>query len=74
MNGDVVHGLVVLLMLFATYLFPTLVALGRGKKNATAIGILNLFLGWTFIGWVVALIWAFTFEAKNEQPPASLGS
>jgi hypothetical protein len=22
------------------------------------IALLNLFLGWTFIGWVVALVWA----------------
>lgn len=74
MNGDVIDGLVWLLMLLAAYLFPTLVALGRGKKNAAAIGVLNLFLGWTFIGWVVALVWAFTFEAKNGPQPTSLDS
>jgi hypothetical protein len=25
--------------------------------------MLNLFLGWTFIGWIVALIWAITAPA-----------
>ena len=25
---------------------------------------LNLFLGWTFIGWVVALIWCYSEDKK----------
>lgn len=42
---------------FATcgYLFPWAVATTRGKANADAIGFLNLALGWTLVGWVVAL-------------------
>lgn len=40
------------------YFLPTYV--GRHKRNATAIFVLNLFAGWTFIGWVVALVWATT--------------
>jgi membrane protease YdiL (CAAX protease family) len=38
------------------YMLPTLVGLHR--RNALAIFILNLFLGWTVIGWVAALIWS----------------
>lgn len=37
------------------YLFPWAVATTRGKANADAIGIVNLALGWTVIGWFVAL-------------------
>lgn len=37
------------------YLFPWAVATTRGKANADAIGFLNLALGWTVVGWVVAL-------------------
>lgn len=40
------------------YLFPSFVATGRKNRRAGQIFALNLFLGWTFIGWVVALIWA----------------
>lgn len=40
------------------YLIPTGVAVGRGKQNALAIGALNLFLGWTLVGWVFALVWS----------------
>lgn len=37
------------------YFIPAIV--GRHKKNAGAIFILNLFVGWTFVGWVIALVW-----------------
>lgn len=47
----------ILIFLFI-YFIPTIVAFSRGHKNALAIFILNLFLGYTFVGWVIALIWA----------------
>lgn len=57
----------ILLFLFgiALYFIPTFVA--SGKRNTGAIFLLNLFLGWTFIGWVAALVWAATDEAP--RPP-----
>ena len=41
------------------YFIPSLVAYNKKHINTNSILILNIFLGWTFIGWVVALIWAF---------------
>jgi hypothetical protein len=43
---------------FVMYFLPSIIALVRSKRDITAILLLNLFLGWTFIGWVVALVWA----------------
>jgi hypothetical protein len=40
------------------YFIPTVVAIARQRINKGAIFCMNLFLGWSFIGWVVALIWA----------------
>ena len=45
---------------FFGYFLPALVALMRKHRQTTAIMALNLLLGWTFIGWVAALIWALT--------------
>jgi hypothetical protein len=45
------------------YFLPSIV--GRHKTNATAIFMLNLFLGWTFLGWVLALVWACTKESAQ---------
>jgi len=55
-------GLVLSLLI---YFLPTII--GRNKVNATAIFMLNLFLGWTFLGWVIALIWACTQDSAMEQ-------
>lgn len=38
------------------YFLPAFV--GKDKKNAGAIFMFNLLLGWTVIGWVIALCWA----------------
>jgi len=40
------------------YFVPLFVASIRNHPNAVAISLLNLFLGWTLIGWVGALVWA----------------
>lgn len=50
----------VLLFLVGCYSLPTIIAFARGHHNALAIAVLNLFLGWTVIGWFAALIWSAT--------------
>lgn len=49
------------------YLLPTTIAIIRRRTNTTAIFVLNLFLGWTLIGWVVALTWSVATDAKNAS-------
>ena len=51
-------GLVVLALLVVLYFLPAAIAMNRKAKRSAGIALLNLFLGWTFIGWVGALIWA----------------
>jgi hypothetical protein len=46
------------------YFLPSIIALARSKRDLTTIFLLNLFLGWSVIGWIVALVWA----AKNDVP------
>lgn len=57
------HPIFLLVSLFL-YFLPAFLA--RNKPNFTAILLVNLFLGWTFIGWVVALIWALTSEPQQQ--------
>jgi hypothetical protein len=40
------------------YMLPWAIAATRGKSNATAIAVVNLLTGWTFVGWIVALVMA----------------
>jgi hypothetical protein len=45
-------------MMLALYFIPAFVGFGRAHQHKASIAVLNLFLGWTFVGWVVALVWA----------------
>ena len=49
---------------FVLYFLPTIVAFARNKRDTTSILLLNFFLGWTAIGWVIALVWA----VKTDVP------
>jgi len=42
------------------YFLPAII--GRHKRDAAGIFLVNLLLGWTVIGWIIALIWACTSE------------
>ena len=45
-------------VLTAGYLLPWAVAATRGRANQASIGVVNLLLGWSVIGWIVALVMA----------------
>ena len=49
-------GLIILM--FGLYLLPSLISFLRRNKNYPPIFLLNLLLGWTGIGWVIALVWS----------------
>jgi hypothetical protein len=55
--------LILIVLCLALYFAPSCIALARGKRNAGAIFALNLFLGWTMVGWVVSFVWACTVDA-----------
>lgn len=46
------------LLLIFLYFVPSMVAYGKQQFNQ--IVVLNLFLGWTGIGWVASLVWALS--------------
>lgn len=47
-----------LILMFGLYLLPALISFLRRNRNYPAVFLLNLLLGWTGIGWVVALVWS----------------
>ncbi len=54
-----------LLILLALYFLPTIIA--RDKQGVTGIFLLNFFLGWTFIRYIIALIWALAASPAEGQ-------
>jgi len=61
--GALLLSLIVFICL-TIYFIPSIVAVVRKKRDRWAILVLNFFLGWTSIGWVVALVWACCHDRK----------
>jgi len=69
-SGAALSGLVILVFLVVAvvglgiYFVPTIIAFARKKSNKVAIFALNLFLGWSLVGWVVSLVWALSEDQR----------
>lgn len=55
-----------MIALIVFYFLPAIIAMIRGHSNTTAIVVLDLFLGWTLIVWLVCLVWA-VIGAKQQS-------
>lgn len=64
---SILFAILSLVLMAAFYFLPSIVAYFRKKKNYNAILVLNLLLGWTLIGWVIAMIWAMTVDEQKPQ-------
>jgi hypothetical protein len=53
-----VAGSVAVVSFIGLYFLPSIVASNRKHHNIGAVVVVNVFLGWTFVGWVVALAMA----------------
>ncbi len=51
----------------AVYFIPTIIAIARRTRSISGIILVNVFTGWTFIGWVIALVWSIRNESKPAQ-------
>lgn len=66
--GAAFVGVLGFLVLMGLYFMPTVIAIIRKVPHAGSVGIVNFFLGWTLIGWVVALAMAL----RTAPPPPYL--
>ncbi|WP_157763251.1 superinfection immunity protein [Pseudomonas citronellolis] len=56
--ADLFGGLIFIAICVVIYFAPLFIAYSRGHNNLVGISVLNLFLGWTLLGWVAALVWS----------------
>ena len=49
------------------YFIPLFVAAGRKHRYIGAIGLINLVLGWTVLGWFGAIIWAVNRDVRDRE-------
>ncbi len=77
-TGGVILVLLLAAIIMGLYFLPGIIASFRKHHNALPIWLVNIFLGWSFIGWVAALIWAFTAKQSptivhvNNAPQPSV--
>lgn len=52
-----------IILILAIYFLPSII--GFNHRNVNSIFVLNLLLGWTLLGWIVAIIWAVSNDKKE---------
>lgn len=60
------HPMIMLAISVALYFLPVIIAAIRNMRHAVAISVLTVVAGWTFVGWVVALVWACMDKPQQE--------
>ncbi len=63
--GGAIGSLILLGLLVAFYAVPSVIAIARDHHNKLPIILVNVFLGWSCIGWVAALVWSCTTPAPQ---------
>ena len=63
---------IVLLVLAAVYLLPSIIAARRECGSTAAIVVFNVVAGWTALGWFAALAWARGGRIKGSIWPTEL--
>jgi len=71
--GYGICAIAMLIGLGLLYLMPAIIADKRKLVNTDSIVILNIFLGWTFVGWVVCLAMAASGSAAVRPPFVKAG-
>ncbi len=67
-----VLGLLMVAIFVGLYLLPSIVAAKRRVPQAGPIVVVNVFLGWTLIGWVVALALAVRDVPRRADTAGSM--
>ncbi len=57
-SGSTAGTVIIILVAVIAYWTPAVIAWIRHVPNAGSVTVINAFLGWTFIGWIVALAMA----------------
>ncbi len=58
---------IILIISAVLYFIPFIIAIIRGIKNSMSVFFLNLFLGWTVIGFFVLIFYASLTNVKSNE-------
>lgn len=68
-GGVAVGALFMLAFSVVLYFLPAIIAFNRGHNSRGSIFVVNLFLGWTLLIWILCLAWSFggNTEARDQR-------
>lgn len=70
-------GLFICLLLLFVHFLPSYIAFSRYHPARWAILLVNIFFGWTLIGWVITVVWALSAQpavvVSPHYPPGGPG-
>ena len=68
-DSMVILGIIVIIVAIIIgiplYFLPAIIAYNRKHSNKGTILLLDFLIGWTFLGWVGCLVWAFLDNDQN---------
>ena len=56
-----------LFLSLAIYFIPVVIAYVRKHNNILPIALLTIFIGWTFFGWLAALLWSLNSDIQEDD-------
>lgn len=67
-------GLILLMLVLGLYMLPTIIGASRKVAHVGVVFAINLFLGWTVVGWIVAFTMSLRMQPThtdqlNSQSP-----
>lgn len=75
--GDYIFGTMLSIMLLgllmggfialAVYFLPVIIAAARKHKQIIPITLITIFIGWTFLGWLAAILWSLNSDTKDNE-------
>jgi len=68
--GLLLGGLLLFALALALYTLPTMLAVQRRSDRTLAVVLIDFFLGWTVVGWMVALVVALGSGSRPVGVPA----
>lgn len=66
---DTLYALWLLALIVGLYFIPTIIATQRDVPNKWSVAVINTLLGWTLIGWAIALAMAVRDNPARQTSP-----
>ena len=53
--------------LWGLIMIPSIIAVAQDKTNKTKILLINIFLWWTVVGWIIVLVWSIKNPHEKHE-------